>query len=135
MVPRGIEVIAGIARDPQFGLTLSFGLGGTLVEILRDTTLRLVPLVEGDAEAMIADIRASVVFAPVRGAQPADVAALASCLYALSDFAHANADRIEEIDVNPILVMPQGQGCRIVDALIVPRRTSLPEQERRTLHG
>jgi acyl-CoA synthetase (NDP forming) len=135
MVPRGIEVIAGIARDPQFGLTLSFGLGGTLVEILRDTTLRLVPLVDGDAEAMIADIRASAAFAAVRGAPPADVQSLASCLYALSDFAHANADRIEEIDVNPILVMPQGQGCRIVDALIVPRRTSLPEQERRTLHG
>ena len=116
MVPDGVEVFAGIARDPDFGLSLAFGMGGVGVEVLRDFALRPVPLREGDAEAMIAETRGAALLGAFRGRPASDVAALAQCLYALSDFAAANSDRIDEIDLNPIKA--RHQGCIIVDALI-----------------
>jgi acyl-CoA synthetase (NDP forming) len=120
MVADGIEVFAGVARDPDFGLTIAFGLGGTGVEVLRDFSLRVLPLREGDAEDMIAQTRGAALLGAFRGRPATDVAALARCLYALSDFACANAARIEEIDLNPIKA--RAQGCIIVDALIVTRK-------------
>jgi hypothetical protein len=121
MVRDGVEVFAGIARDPDFGLSIAFGMGGVAIEILRDFTLRPVPLREGDAEAMINEARGSALLGAFRGRPAADVSALAQCLYALSDFAAANADHINEIDVNPIKA--REHGCVVVDALIVPRRS------------
>ncbi|CAH1650250.1 acetate--CoA ligase family protein [Chelatococcus asaccharovorans] len=128
MVPGGVEVFAGVNRDPEFGLVLAFGLGGTLVEVLRDISLRPLPLRQGDAEAMIAETSvAAQVLNGVRGAPPADIEALAAAIYALADFAWANRDSIDEIDVNPIKVLERGRGCVAVDALIIPRRsTSAP---------
>jgi acetate---CoA ligase (ADP-forming) len=120
MVTDGVEVFAGVARDPDFGLSLAFGLGGVGVEVLRDFALRPVPLREGDAEPMIADTRGAALLGAFRGRPAADVAALARCLYALSDFAAANSDRIDEIDLNPIKA--RHSGCIIVDALIVTRQ-------------
>jgi hypothetical protein len=120
MVSDGVEVFAGIARDPDFGLSLAFGMGGVGVEVLRDFALRPVPLREGDAEAMVAETRGAALLGAFRGRPACDVAALAQCLYALSDFAAANADRIDEIDLNPIKA--RAQGCVIVDALIVTRQ-------------
>lgn len=121
MVSDGIEVFAGVSRDPQFGLTMAFGLGGIAVEVLDDISLRLLPLLPGDAETMIAGLRASALFGAFRGRPPLDVDALAKCLYALSDFAVAHADRLEELDLNPIFVRPKGLGCVAVDAMIVMR--------------
>ncbi|CAH1688395.1 Acetyltransferase [Hyphomicrobiales bacterium] len=124
MVQGGVEVFAGVNRDPEFGLVLAFGLGGTLVEVLRDVTLRPLPLREGDAEAMIAETRvAATILQGVRGAPPADIEALVANIYAIADFAWANRDSIDEIDVNPIKVLERGKGCIAVDALIIPRRT------------
>jgi hypothetical protein len=94
--------------------------------LFHDVVLRPLPLRHGEAEAMIAETRiASRLLAGARGAAPADVAALASALYALSDFAVANVDRIAEIDVNPIKVLPRGQGCIALDAVIIPRRPGI----------
>jgi len=121
MVGNGIEVFAGISRDPQFGLAMAFGLGGTAIEVLDDIALRLLPLLPGDAEAMIAGLRASALFGAFRGRPPLDVEALAKCLYALSDFACAHANRLEELDLNPVFVRPKGLGCVAVDAMIVMR--------------
>ncbi len=121
MVKDGIEVFAGVSRDPDFGLSLAFGMGGIAIEILRDFALRLLPLREGDAEAMIAETRGAALFGSVRGGPAKDVAALAHCLYALADFAVANGDRLKEIDLNPIKVRSAGSGCIVVDALIVTR--------------
>jgi acyl-CoA synthetase (NDP forming) len=122
MVRGGVEMFAGVNRDPEFGLVLAFGLGGTLVEVLRDVTLRPLPLRQGDAEAMIAATPiAAKILQGVRGAAPADIEALAANLYALADFAWANRDLIDEVDVNPIKVFSHGKGCVAVDALIVPR--------------
>src|SRR4029453_6623451 len=92
MVSGGVEVFAGVARDPQFGLSLAFGSGGTAIEVLRDFALRPLPLREGDAEAMIAETRGAALLGPMRGRDAADVGALVHCLYLLADFAVANAD-------------------------------------------
>jgi acyl-CoA synthetase (NDP forming) len=121
MVTDGVEVFAGVSRDPHFGLTIAFGMGGVGVEVLRDFALRPVPLREGDAEAMIEETRGAALLGAFRGRPAADKAALAQCLYALSDFAAANGECIEEIDLNPIKA--RATGCVIIDALIVPRRS------------
>jgi acetate---CoA ligase (ADP-forming) len=120
MIVDGVEVFAGVARDPDFGLSLAFGLGGVGVEVLRDFALRPLPLREGDAEAMIAETRGAALLKAFRGRPAEDIAALAQCLYALSDFTAANSDRIDEIDLNPIKA--RHKGCIIVDALIVTRQ-------------
>jgi len=122
MIGDGVEVFAGVSRDPHFGLTIAFGMGGVGVEVLRDFALRPVPLREGDAEAMIGETRGAALLGAFRGRPAADTAALAQCLYALSDFAAANSDRVQEIDLNPIKA--RTKGCVIVDALIVPRQPS-----------
>ena len=120
MIPGGIEVFAGVKRDPAFGPFLAFGVGGVAVEVLRDFVLRQLPLREGDAEAMVAEIRGAALLGAVRGQPPADVPGLVRCLYALGDFSWANRADIAEIDLNPIKVLPAGHGAVVVDALIVP---------------
>jgi hypothetical protein len=121
LVADGIEVFAGVARDPDFGLSLAFGMGGIAVEVARDFALRMLPLREGDAAAMIAETRGAAMLGSIRGRPAADVASLAACLEALADFALENADVLDEIDLNPIKALPEGRGCVVVDALIVAR--------------
>jgi len=118
-VADGIEVFAGVSRDPDFGLSLAFGMGGVAIEAVRDFALRMLPLRDGDAEAMIAETRGAALFGAVRGRPASDVKSLATCLYALADFAWHHAALISEIDLNPIKVLPEGRGCVVVDALIV----------------
>jgi acyl-CoA synthetase (NDP forming) len=120
-VADGIEVFAGVARDPDFGLSLAFGMGGVAVEITCDFALRMLPLREGDAAAMIAETRGAAMLGSIRGRPAADVASLAACLEALADFAQCNAELVDEIDLNPIKALPEGRGCVVVDALIVAR--------------
>lgn len=120
MVAGGIEVFAGVSRDPDFGHALAFGIGGVAIEVMRDFALRPLPLRSGDAEAMIGEIRGAALLRGMRGAPPADTGKLAELLYALGDFAHADRASIAEIDLNPIKVLSQGQGCVVVDALIAP---------------
>jgi acyl-CoA synthetase (NDP forming) len=115
----GIEVFAGVSRDPDFGLSLAFGMGGIGVEVTRDFALRMLPLREGDAAAMIGETRGAAMLGSIRGRPAADVASLVGCLEALADFAQCNADVLDEIDLNPIKVLPAGRGCVVVDALIV----------------
>ncbi len=110
-VADGIEVFAGVSRDPDFGLSLAFGMGGIAIEVTRDFALRMLPLREGDAEAMIAETRGAALLGAMRGGNAADVKSLADCLYALADFACHNAEWIAEIDLNPIKVLPEGRGC------------------------
>jgi acetate---CoA ligase (ADP-forming) len=124
-IGEGVEVFAGVSRDPDFGLLLAFGLGGIAIEATRDFALRMLPLRDGDAEAMIGETRGSALLGAMRGRQAADTKSLAACLYGLADFAWHNADRIAEIDLNPIKVLPGGRGCVVVDALIVPRAQSI----------
>lgn len=120
LIRDGIEVFAGVSRDPDFGPVLAFGIGGVAIEVMRDFTLRPLPLRTGDAEAMIGEIRSAALLRGIRGAAPSDTGKLAQTLYALSDFAFRDRDQIAEIDLNPIKVMAEGKGCVVVDALIAP---------------
>ncbi|MBM3487771.1 MAG: acetate--CoA ligase family protein [Alphaproteobacteria bacterium] len=121
MIGGGVEVFAGISADPDFGPSLAFGLGGIHVELFRDVSLRPVPLRAGEAEAMIAETKAGKLLAGFRGAPASDTAALADVLYRLADWAHGERNHVQEVDLNPIKVLPAGQGCVVVDALIVPK--------------
>jgi succinyl-CoA synthetase beta subunit len=118
----GVEVFAGVSRDPDFGLVLAFGMGGVNIEVTKDFALRLLPLREGDAAAMIAETRGAEVLKSVRGRPAGDIASLIAALESLADFAVQAGDDLAEVDLNPIIVLPEGHGCVAVDALIVPRR-------------
>ena len=121
-VADGIEVFAGVSRDPDFGLSLAFGTGGIAIEAIRDFALRMLPLRDGDAEAMIAETRGAALLGAVRAARGRrrqkprrlPLRARRLCL-------RINADSVAEIDLNPIKVLPGQRGCVVVDALIVTR--------------
>jgi acyl-CoA synthetase (NDP forming) len=122
MVGGGVEVLAGVSTDREFGPVLAFGLGGVAAEALGSVALRLLPLRVGEAAAMIAEVPAAAkLLGGFRGAPAADVESLVACLEALADFAWNDRVDVAEIDLNPIKVLPRGQGCVVVDALIVPR--------------
>jgi acyl-CoA synthetase (NDP forming) len=122
MVSEGVEVLAGVTHDRDFGPVLAFGLGGVAAEALGAVALRPLPLRVGDAEAMVAEVPAAAkLLAGFRGQPPADLDSLHRCLEALGDYAWADRAAVAELDLNPIKVLPRGQGCVVVDALIVPR--------------
>ena len=118
MVEGGVEVIAGISQDPQFGPILLFGIGGVFVELYRDVAMRSCPITEADAREMIAEVRGHRLLQGFRGAPEADVDALVGSLLALSQMAVDLDHRRPELDVNPLMVLPKGQGVKAVDALL-----------------
>jgi acetate---CoA ligase (ADP-forming) len=115
-VEDGVETIVGARRDASFGPLVLFGMGGVHVEALRDVAVRPAPLVEADARAMIAEVRAAKLLEGSRGRPPADVKALVGALLAMSDFI-ATVPDVLEAEVNPLLV--RSHGAVAVDALIV----------------
>jgi len=116
--PDAVEVILGVLRDPDFGPVVVFGSGGVLVELLEDSSLRLPPLSREDALEMIGETRGARLLRGFRGRPPADVAALAGALVRLSQLALDLGDLIAALDVNPLMVLPAGQGVRAVDVLV-----------------
>jgi acyl-CoA synthetase (NDP forming) len=116
MARQGTEVIVGMTKDPQFGPVLMFGLGGIMVEILKDVAFRIVPITERDADQMIHDIKGFPVLQGVRGQEPADIDALKRMLLQLSLFVEAHPD-IEELDLNPVFAYEDG--ALAVDARVV----------------
>jgi acetate---CoA ligase (ADP-forming) len=122
MVPDGLEVIMGISRDPQFGLTIMFGLGGIFVEVLEDISLRLVPITRRDAEEMIKEIKGYKILQGVRGQPPRDIDALVDTLLKVSRLAQDMEDKISEMDLNPIIVFGTGKGIKVVDSLMILNR-------------
>jgi succinyl-CoA synthetase beta subunit len=122
MVSGGTEVIIGVTHDAQFGPTIMFGLGGIFVEVLKDVTFRVAPIGLPEARRMIEDIRAVKVLEGARGRQKADVEALARLLVSVSEFASDTKALVQELDMNPVLVLPEGQGLKVIDALIVPAK-------------
>lgn len=122
MAPRGgTELMVGVTRDPVFGHVMTFGLGGIYVEILRDVTRRLLPLDADSAAAMVREIRSFALLNGARGRPAADIPALEALLLRVSDFVVANADRIEEMDLNPVWVGAVGEGAMPLDAVIIER--------------
>ena len=117
----GIECLLGIARDDQFGPILVMGLGGVFVEILADVAIRIPPISAAEARRALESLKGKKVFSGVRGASPADIDALAEMAARLSWLACDLRDEIAELDLNPVMVLPSGQGAIAVDALVVTR--------------
>ncbi len=116
MAKPGIEVILGMTRDPQFGPVLMFGLGGVLVEVLRDVSFRIISLTPRDASQMIKEIKGYPILEGVRGLKPANISALEVALLKLSSFVEKHPD-IRELDLNPVFAYPDG--VIVADARVV----------------
>jgi acyl-CoA synthetase (NDP forming) len=116
---RGTEIMLGVVNDAYFGPVVALGLGGIFAETLRDVTHRCAPIDVPTAHVMIDELRASAVLKGARGLPPADIDALAETISCLSFLAVDHADRIQEIDINPLFVRVRGQGVVAADALIV----------------
>src|SRR5690242_14814942 len=117
MVGGGQEVIIGATTDPTFGKVVAFGLGGVLVEVLKDVTFRLAPVDTGTARGMLDDIQAAEVLKGARGAEPADADALADIIERLSDLV-TDFPRIREFDLNPVFARPDGASAADVRILL-----------------
>ncbi|UUU22962.1 acetate--CoA ligase family protein [Streptomyces sp. DSM 40750] len=121
MVERGVEMVVGVTHDDLFGPTVTVGLGGVLVEVLRDSAVRVPPFGEDQARAMLSELRGRALLEGVRGAPPADVDALAEVVLRVQRMALELGDDIAELDINPLMVLPRGQGAVALDALAVCR--------------
>ena len=121
MAKKGVEVILGATRDPKFGPMCMFGLGGIFVEALKDVTFRLAPMWELSAENMIRSIKAYNVLKGVRGNPPSDINAIRDCILRLSQMVSDHPE-ISELDINPLIVYPDGQGCVVADGRIILKK-------------
>jgi acetate---CoA ligase (ADP-forming) len=121
MAPPGIELIAGISVDADWGPIVMCGLGGIHAEILGDVAFAPAPLDAAQAEAMLDRLKAVKLLAGARGAPPADRRAIIDLLVRLSELARDAGDRLVEIDLNPVILYPADQGLALVDALIVQK--------------
>jgi acyl-CoA synthetase (NDP forming) len=118
MVEGGVEVILGAVNDPRFGPAVMFGLGGIFTEVLEDVVFRFAPISLAAAREMVASIRGAAVLRGARGQPPADVEALARAIVAVSTLLQEHGGAIAELDINPLVVLPEGRGVRVVDALV-----------------
>jgi len=116
MARPGVEVIIGMSKDAQFGPVLMFGLGGILVEVLKDVSFRIVPLSRRDAAEMIREIKGYPILEGYRGQEAVDIAHLEESLLKVSDFVEQNPE-IRELDLNPVFAY--GDGAIAVDARVI----------------
>jgi len=107
----------GMTQDPLFGPLIGFGLGGIHVEILRDVCFRVTPLTDHDATEMVHAIKGCRLLEGYRGAPPADIPAVEDLLLRVARLVE-EVPEIAELDLNPVMVLPPGRGCQIVDARI-----------------
>ncbi len=122
MVSDGVEVIVGASYDAQLGPILLYGLGGVFVEALRDVSLRLCPITRLDAAEMIDEVAGSRLLHGFRGSPRADIEALKDALVRVSYMAAHLENAIAELDINPLVALPEGRGVKALDALITIRR-------------
>ncbi len=120
LIEGGVETIVGLKRDPVFGPVVMFGIGGIFVEVYRDVSLRVAPFGIETARAMIREIVGYPLLAGARGRDKADIEALARALSLISAYADRFRDDLDSIDINPLIVLPEGKGVVAVDALVVP---------------
>lgn len=121
MIERGVEMVVGVTRDDLFGPTVTVGLGGVLVEVLHDAAVRVPPFGEDQARAMLTELRGHALLEGVRGAPPADVDALVEVILRIQRMALELGDDLSELDINPLMVLPRGQGAVALDALAICR--------------
>jgi acyl-CoA synthetase (NDP forming) len=117
------EMIIGATRDPVAGLVMTIGAGGILVELLEDTALITLPASQEEVSAAISGLKAKKLLDGYRGGRKGDIAALELAVAAVAAYLVANAADIDELDINPLMVLPEGEGVIAVDALIRRRIT------------
>lgn len=120
MVEEGVEVVIGVTEDTTLGHVVMFGLGGTYAELLEDTAARLLPITDQDAREMINSVKMVKLLTGYRGSAPLDTASLEDLLLRVSDLVE-NVPQITEMDLNPVKVLPEGQGYRVVDVRVAVR--------------
>jgi len=130
MVPPGVEMIAGMKRDAQFGQVLVVGMGGVFVEVMKDAALALLPVSRARVEEMIHALRCRPLLEGARGRPKADVDALVDAALRLARLGADLGAEIDQLDINPLIVLPQGQGVRAVDALIVKKGAAAHDRGR-----
>ena len=118
MVPKGVEVIIGVTQDPSFGPLLMFGLGGIYAELFKDVAFRLHPLTDIDSQEIIRSVKAFELLKGWRGSPPSDISSVENLLCRISALIEDHP-RIAELDLNPVIVQEEGQGCQVVDARIL----------------
>lgn len=118
MISKGVEVMVGVTQDPLFGPLIGFGLGGIHVEILKDVSFRVTPITDRDAAEMIRSIKGYRLLEGYRGHPAADVAALEDLLQRVARLVE-EVPEIAELDLNPVMALPPGEGCKIADARIL----------------
>lgn len=123
MVHNAVEVIVGMSSDPQFGPVIMFGLGGIYVEVLKDVSFRVAPVSRKDAHEMIHEIKTTSLLYGARGSPKRDIEALTETLYRVG-LLMSELTEIAEMDINPLMVLKKGKGCKVVDA----RMTLHPEE-------
>jgi acetyltransferase len=121
MVGDGVEVIIGVSCDPQLGPVLLFGSGGVMVEVYNDVALRRCPITRSEAQAMIAEVKGARLLQGFRGRPAAALEALEDTLVRVSYLALHLEGHLTELDINPLMVLPSGQGVKAVDALVAFR--------------
>ncbi len=127
MVPDGLEALVGVTPSP-LGAVLTVGLGGVLTEVMDDVALRLLPVDREDVELMLDETRLGTLLAGVRGAEPADRAALVDAVTAVAELAVGWAPGFE-LDLNPVRVLAAGRGVRVLDAAYVAPRNDISPEE------
>jgi hypothetical protein len=118
MAAEGVEMILGVKRDPLFGPVILCGFGGILVELLKDVAVGIPPLSREQTHDMLKRLRGFPILAGVRGKPPADVDALCGAIVGVSHLAVALGDQLLGLDINPMIVLPKGQGAVAVDAVV-----------------
>ncbi|MCG6904962.1 MAG: acetate--CoA ligase family protein [Rhodobacter sp.] len=121
MIKGGVEMILGFNRDPQLGAYALLGAGGVTTELYKDVAIRLLPLDRDSARGMIDEIKAGALLKGFRGSPVADVNALIDTMLSFSAMAETLDDRLDEAEINPVFVLPEGQGARAGDSLVVLR--------------
>jgi acyl-CoA synthetase (NDP forming) len=124
MVTGGVaELIVGITRDPPFGPVMTVGSGGVLVELLQDSATLLLPTNREEIEAALRSLKLFPLLDGYRGRPKADLSAAIDAILGIASFALENAEAIDELDINPLIVCRQGEGAWIADALLVLARS------------
>src|ERR1700704_3593645 len=122
MAKKGVEIIVGTLLDATFGPMIMVGLGGITTELFKDVIYRPAPVSAAEASAMLAELKAAPLLNGFRGAAKTDIPALSQLIAQISMLAAQFVTEISEIEINPVLVHPQGQGATIVDALVVRKK-------------
>lgn len=134
IVPAGVEMIVGVTADPVFGAVIACGAGGTLVELLKDVSVRVTPLTDKDASDMVSSLKTFPLLNGYRGGQKHDVKSLEHAVLRIGALVE-DIPEISELDLNPLIVLREGQGVRVVDARIrvAESRPELPIGAKRRL--